>query len=531
MSPRFPFAYDLAGRRLQKALENGVATTYTYDVADQLTSLVHATTASELARFAYAYDLGARRTAKTITGSAALARSDEARQRVDGQAAGLPAGRGWPGARFAGGQTRQTYGYDAVDQVTSSNYGSAGAESFAYDPMGNRTAATLIGQGSVNYTANSLNQYTSVAGAAPTYDLNGNTLSVSVPASPSPTPYTFAYDGQSRLRTATLGTLGQPGFYAATFAYDARNRQVSRTVDGVTTYFIWDNWSLLAEYRVIGGTPVQQARYVHGPRLDEILLQQRTVEPTPVYLHEDALGSTYLLTDAMGSPVERYAYTAFGEVSAFDMAGNPVVTPTTRFLYTGREWISELGLNDHRHRFYLPSLGRWLSRDPIEEQGGLNLYGYVYNSPTNYVDPDGRFATLFSGAVGMVVGGVSGAVTSWVTGGSVLQGAASGAVGGLVGGLTLNPALGASVAGAMSAGLTAAANNATAGQVATAAVIGDVVGYAGGTFASNIGGQITQNAVANGLISGAVGGLTGTGTDGLIDIMTRELPQRNLDCP
>lgn len=38
---------------------------------------------------------------------------------------------------------------------------------------------------------------------------------------------------------------------------------------------------------------------------------------------------------------------------------------------------------------YDPTLGRWLSRDPIEEAGGLNLYGYVGNSPTGYIDPLG----------------------------------------------------------------------------------------------------------------------------------------------
>jgi len=32
----------------------------------------------------------------------------------------------------------------------------------------------------------------------------------------------------------------------------------------------------------------------------------------------------------------------------------------------------------------------WLSRDPFAENGGINLYGYVYNDPINYIDPDGQ---------------------------------------------------------------------------------------------------------------------------------------------
>ena len=38
------------------------------------------------------------------------------------------------------------------------------------------------------------------------------------------------------------------------------------------------------------------------------------------------------------------------------------------------------------YRYYNPQLGRWPSRDPIEEEGGLNLYGFVYNRPINLID-------------------------------------------------------------------------------------------------------------------------------------------------
>jgi hypothetical protein len=42
------------------------------------------------------------------------------------------------------------------------------------------------------------------------------------------------------------------------------------------------------------------------------------------------------------------------------------------------------------YRYYNPTLGRWVSRDPAEEDGGLNLYGMCYNNPVNWFDPDGR---------------------------------------------------------------------------------------------------------------------------------------------
>ena len=41
-------------------------------------------------------------------------------------------------------------------------------------------------------------------------------------------------------------------------------------------------------------------------------------------------------------------------------------------------------------RYYSPGSGRWPSRDPIEEEGGANLYGFVGNSSPNLIDPTGR---------------------------------------------------------------------------------------------------------------------------------------------
>ena len=54
-----------------------------------------------------------------------------------------------------------------------------------------------------------------------------------------------------------------------------------------------------------------------------------------------------------------------------------------------RNETDSLGLFYARQRYYDPQLGRWLSADPIGFAGGLNLYNYVRNSPTNLVDPEG----------------------------------------------------------------------------------------------------------------------------------------------
>jgi RHS repeat-associated protein len=42
------------------------------------------------------------------------------------------------------------------------------------------------------------------------------------------------------------------------------------------------------------------------------------------------------------------------------------------------------------YRYYDPKTGRWPSRDPIGEEGGVNMYGFVVNDPCNIIDSDGR---------------------------------------------------------------------------------------------------------------------------------------------
>ena len=59
-----------------------------------------------------------------------------------------------------------------------------------------------------------------------------------------------------------------------------------------------------------------------------------------------------------------------------------------------------LGLSQTAQAFYNPTTGRWLNRDPIEEAGGLNQYGFVENNPANQVDVLGlEFRFWASGAV------------------------------------------------------------------------------------------------------------------------------------
>jgi RHS repeat-associated protein len=59
-------------------------------------------------------------------------------------------------------------------------------------------------------------------------------------------------------------------------------------------------------------------------------------------------------------------------------------------LFTGREWLSQVGLYDYRNRVYSAQIGRFLQTDPIRfAAGDVNIYRYCGNSATNRVDPWG----------------------------------------------------------------------------------------------------------------------------------------------
>ena len=79
----------------------------------------------------------------------------------------------------------------------------------------------------------------------------------------------------------------------------------------------------------------------------------------------------------------------YGETT--QMSGSATVY--TPFLYTGQELDKETGFYHLRARHYAPSLGKFLSRDPIGYAGGTNLYAYVGGDPINFSDPSGLAKT------------------------------------------------------------------------------------------------------------------------------------------
>jgi len=92
---------------------------------------------------------------------------------------------------------------------------------------------------------------------------------------------------------------------------------------------------------------------------------------------------TALLDDG-GSPITEYLYDPFG----IPLARTGSLDQEFRF--STKRYDEATGLSDYGYRFYSPVSGRWLTRDPIGEIGGANLYAAVNDNPINRVDTVGR---------------------------------------------------------------------------------------------------------------------------------------------
>jgi RHS repeat-associated protein len=258
----------------------------------------------------------------------------------------------------------QVYDYDNLYQLTYVDYNDGNKTWYDYDKLGNRTLMTYNTTDTL-YDSNALNEYVHVAGVAYTYDANGNLTYDG--------QFTYIYDCENRLTEVRQGETA-----LATYKYDFAGRRVARTVAGITTTYLYDGDSLIAEYQATNW----KRRYYFGPGIDEPICMMKWPDNSVYYYHYDGLGSVIALSNSSGSTAERYSYNVFGEPNRVSTIGN-------RFMFTGREYDSETGNYYYRARYYKPSIGRFLQTDPIGYYGGLNLYAYCDNNPLNWIDPWG----------------------------------------------------------------------------------------------------------------------------------------------
>lgn len=101
------------------------------------------------------------------------------------------------------------------------------------------------------------------------------------------------------------------------------------------------------------------------------------------------------MCSSTGSIVARYSYDPNGRTTL--VSGSNIAT----FQYTGDYYHQTSALYLTKYRAFDPNTGRWLSRDPVAEKGGLNLYGYVGNDPEDNIDRKGLY-TVTPGSNGSI---------------------------------------------------------------------------------------------------------------------------------
>jgi RHS repeat-associated protein len=297
---------------------------------------------------------------------------------------------------ISGTTTTLSYSYDNLQQLTQVKQGTTTLASYTYDANSNR--ATLVtSAGTTTYTYDSadvlLTRKQDPNGKLTnyTYDANGNlTKAVFDPTGLNQTT-TYTYDSHNRLTSIT-----EPNGTTISFAYDADGNRVQKQVtSGSTTTTIKDVYALghLA-YQTDGtGTILATFTYDTNGTPTSVTLGSGSSAPRYYYVY-DGQGTVVAMTDSSGTVVTTYSYDAFGSLtSSTGSFPNGWVNP---FLYDGSEGVrydSETGLYWMSVRAYDPTLGRFISHDPLGRLAAMGLdmrpYVYVGNNPVNYTDPTG----------------------------------------------------------------------------------------------------------------------------------------------
>ena len=298
----------------------------------------------------------------------------------------------------------QAFGVDAANALT--NITRAGALTASGNTPAPASSVTVNGQPALRYADftfassngfalnNGQNSFTNIAknyygttavtnaltvnlpqSAALRYDANGNLTNDGTRA--------FYYDTENQLTNVAVA-----GQWSEAYFYDGLNRRrITRqytwvsgswVIIGSETRYIYDGNAVIQER---DGNNAVQVTYTRG--LGGLLA--RTDANGSTFYHADGNRNITALMDGSQYMVARYLYDPFGR--QIGKWGTMADANTYRF--ASKEYDLRAGLYYFGRRYYDPLLQRFVNRDPIGVQGGLNLYAYCGNNPISFYDPLG----------------------------------------------------------------------------------------------------------------------------------------------
>jgi len=263
--------------------------------------------------------------------------------------------------------------------------------------------------------------YLPPANEVPTYDAAGNLTADS--------RWLYTWDAENRLtrmETTAAAVTAMVPKQRLEFTYDSENRRVRKVRKGWVSNawvvqadlrFVYDGWNLVAELEPVVVTsatslPAYVRTYTWGKDVTGteqgaggvggLLFVGRYTKDTGTNVLASTLAPMYdgnsniegyvkLLvptanTSAAATTAFKLEYDPFGRELMIEATSPETQATLPPFRFSTKYTDSETDLVYYGHRYYSPELGRWISRDPIEEAGGLNLYGMVGNDPVNSVD-------------------------------------------------------------------------------------------------------------------------------------------------
>ena len=271
-------------------------------------------------------------------------------------------------------ESNQTFTYDVLNRLTNyKNKSNSEYQNFTYDGNGNRVTQNQETNRTrrFNYTENTntltgikyfhrVDENTSnlTKELVYSYDVMGNLI--------LDEKHAYSYDSRNRLIAIDDNV---------SYNYNQDNRRVSKTVNGTTTYFIYEGHMLLGEYDA-NGDVINEYVYLGSTPI----AMSTTTKTYKIYT--DHLNTPRRVADETNNIVWKWESTPFGETK-------PTGTLEFNLRFAGQYFDNETGTHYNINRDYNPVTGRYIQSDPIGLDGGISTFAYVNGNPVMMVDLEG----------------------------------------------------------------------------------------------------------------------------------------------